>query len=174
MATSKGVAQGYTGVAAVDEKTQIIVDAQAHGTGSEQALLLPVIEAIAPLRHADTVITADAGYHSEANLKALDAQAINAYIPDNGYRQRDERYADQEVYTAKPDPLWNKAKSVKSAKTPKCFKPLDFQLAEDRSHCVCPAGKSLYGNGSNGTINGRVAIKFSGAKQDCVPCLQRE
>jgi hypothetical protein len=44
MATSKGVIQGYTGVAAVDDRHQIIVDAQAHGTGSEQALLMPVVE----------------------------------------------------------------------------------------------------------------------------------
>jgi len=35
MATGKGVIQGYTGVAAVDEKNQIIIEAQAHGTGSE-------------------------------------------------------------------------------------------------------------------------------------------
>ena len=34
MATSKGVIQGYTGVAAVDAQHQIIVEAQAHGTGS--------------------------------------------------------------------------------------------------------------------------------------------
>jgi len=45
MATSKGVIQGYCGVAAVDDAHQIIVEAQAHGTGSEQELLLPVIEA---------------------------------------------------------------------------------------------------------------------------------
>ena len=32
MATSKGVIQGYTGVAAVDSQCQIIVEAQAHGT----------------------------------------------------------------------------------------------------------------------------------------------
>ena len=42
MATGKGVIQGYTGVAAVDEQTQIIVAAQAHGTGSEQELLAPM------------------------------------------------------------------------------------------------------------------------------------
>ena len=48
--------------------------------------------------------------------------------------------------------------------------PADFRLADDRSHCVCPAGKHLYSNGSNCTINGYVALKFSGAKQDCVPC----
>ena len=46
MATDKGVIQGYTGVAAVDGQCQVIVEAQAHGTGSEQALLLPVIEAM--------------------------------------------------------------------------------------------------------------------------------
>ena len=171
MATSKGVVQGYTGVATVDEKTQIIVDAQAHGTGSEQALLLPAIKAVAALRNADTVVTADAGYHSEANLKALAEQEINAYIPDNGYRKRNERYADQCVHTAKPDPLWNKAGQAKKSK---CFKPADFQLADDHSHCVCPAGKRLYRNGSNCTINGYVALKFSGAKQDCVPCERRQ
>jgi hypothetical protein len=171
MATSKGVVQGYTGVATVDEKTQIIVDAEAHGTGSEQGLLLPAIKATATLRNADTVITADAGYHSEANLKALAGEQINAYIPDNGYRKRDERYADQYVHTAKPDPLWNKAGQ---AKKPKCFRSTDFYLADDHSHCVCPAGKRLYSNGSNCTINGYVALKFSGAKQDCVPCERRQ
>jgi hypothetical protein len=171
MATSKGVIQGYTGVATVDEKAQIIVDAQAHGTGSEQELLLPVIAATAPHRNVDTVITADAGYHSQANLKELAQQQIDAYVPDNGYRKRDERYADQTVHTAKPDPLWNKAKPSKQSK---CFKPADFQLAEDRSHCVCPAGKRLYSNGSDCTINGYVAMKFSGAQQDCVPCQRRK
>ena len=171
MATRKGVVQGYTGVAAVDETAQIIVDAQAHGTGSEQELLLPVIKATAAQRNADAVITADAGYHSAANLKALAAQQVNAYVPDNGYRQRDERYADQYVHAAKPDPLWNKAKpSTKS----KGFKSADFQLAEDRSHCICPAGKRLYRNGSDCTIKGYVALKFSGAKQDCVPCERRQ
>ncbi|WP_294251263.1 hypothetical protein [Propionivibrio sp.] len=48
MATSKGVIQGYTGVAAVDAKHQIIIEAQAHGTGSEQALLMPVVAAATP------------------------------------------------------------------------------------------------------------------------------
>ena len=171
MATSKGVVQGYTGVATVDEKTQIIVDAQAHGTGSEQELLLPVIKATAALRNADTVITADAGYHSETNLKALAGQQINAYVPDNGYRKRDERYADQYVHASKPDPLWNKAGQAKKSR---CFKPADFHLADDHTHCICPAGARLYSNGSNCTINGYVALKFSGAKQDCVPCTRRQ
>ena len=170
MATSKGVVQGYTGVATVDEKAQIIVDAQAHGTGSEQELLLPVVEATAALRNDDTVITADAGYNAEDNIKALAEQGIDAYIPDNQYRKRDERYADQSVHTGKPDPLWNKDKTTRHSK---CFRTSDFQMADDHSHCICPAGKRLYGNGSNCTIKGTIAIKFAGSKQDCVPCTRR-
>jgi transposase len=61
MATGKGVIQGYTGVAVVDEKHQIIVDAQAHGVGQEQELLLPLGEAVQALRAEATVLTADAG-----------------------------------------------------------------------------------------------------------------
>ncbi len=170
MATSKGVIQGYTGVAAVDEKTQIIIDAQAHGTGSEQELLAAVVTATGAYRETTTMITADAGYHSEANLKTLAAQQIDAYIPDNGYRQRDARYADQEVHKTKPDPLWDKSKPPK--KTP-CYSVTEFKLAQDRSHCICPAGKRLYSNGSNCTIGGYAAMKFTGAKQDCLPCERR-
>jgi hypothetical protein len=89
MATAKGVIQGYTGVAAVDDRHQIIVEAQAHGTGSEQELLLPVVAATATMRAPHTPVTADAGYHSETNLKALAAQDIPALIADNGMRKRD-------------------------------------------------------------------------------------
>jgi transposase len=80
MATSKGVIQGYTGVAAVDDRHQIIIEAQAHGTGSEQELLIPVVQATAAMRTPDTLITADAGYHSEANITALAAQLTPALI----------------------------------------------------------------------------------------------
>jgi len=171
MATSKGVIQGYTGVVAVDEKAQIIIDAQAHGTGSEQELLIPLVTATQAYRGDTTIIAADAGYHSEANLKALAELQIDACIPDNGYRKRDARYADQDIHKAKPDPLWDKTTQPKKTT---CFTPSDFQLAEDHSHCVCPAGKRLYSNGSNCTFSGgHAAMKFRGAKQDCVPCQRR-
>ena len=58
MATGKGVLQGYTGVAAVDASHQIIVEAQAHGSGSEQELLVPMVDAIADLIAPDTLLTA--------------------------------------------------------------------------------------------------------------------
>ena len=171
MATSKGVIQGYTGVAAVDAKHQIIVEAQAHGTGSEQELLIPVVKAMADIRADDTLITADAGYHSEANLKALDKLEVDALIADNTMRSRDERFAGQDKYKALPDPLHDKGGKPKQTAR---YQPKDFDYDKEQGTCLCPAGKQLYRNGSSCTINGYAAVKFQGAQRDCVPCAQRD
>lgn len=171
MATGKGVIQGYSGVAAVDARHQIIIEAQAHGTGSEQELLLPMVEATAPNRSPDTLITADAGYHSETNLKALAEQNTPALIADNGMRKRDERFKNQKKYKALPDPLYDKTKPPRKART---YRPEDFDYDPEAGTCMCPAGKRLYQNGSNCIHNGYVAVKFQGALRDCVPCTERE
>jgi transposase len=170
MATSKGVIQGYTGVAAVDARHQIIVDAQAHGTGSEQALLMPVVGATAPLCTPDTLITADAGYHSDANLKALAEQNRPALIADNQMRKRDERFKHQGKYKAQPDPLYDKAHPKKAAGH---YLPKDFDYDPQAGTCRCPAGKLLYQNGANCNHNGHLAVKFQGALRDCGPCTLR-
>ena len=171
MATSKGVIQGYTGVAAVDARHQVIIEAQAHGTGSEQELLLPVIHATQPQARADTLYTADAGYHSAANLKALEEAQIAALIADNGMRQRDERFKDQGKHKAKPDPLYDKAHPKKAAKR---YRPQDFTLDPQTGVCTCPAGKTLYRNGTNCRHNDYLATKYTGTLRNCLPCEQRK
>ena len=171
MATSKGVIQGYTGVAAVDARHQIIVEAQAHGTGSEQELLIPVVKAMQGMLTEDTLITADAGYHSEANLKTLDEMDVDALIADNKMRRRDERFADQGKYKALPDPLHDKGGPPSQAAR---YQPRDFDYDLQQGTCFCPAGKQLYGNGSGCTINGYAAVKFQGAQRDCMPCTHRD
>ena len=55
----------------------------------------------------------------------------------------------------------------------KLFQPADFKVAQDCSHCICPAGKRLYRNGGNCNIDGQRAIKFTGAKRDCQNCPLR-
>jgi transposase len=170
MATGKGVIQGYTGVAVVDEKHQIIVDAQAHGVGQEQELLVPTVAAVHSLCTEATVLTADAGYHSEANLQHLAEQGIDAYLPDNGYRKRDPRYAGQDKHRCKPAPLYNKASQPTK---PHLFRPQDFHPAADRSHCICPAGARLYRNGHHRDRKGFVALKFTGRKTACGCCTVR-
>jgi len=171
MATSKGVIQGYTGVAAVDAKHQIIVEAQAHGTGSEQELLIPVVAAMKDVLSPDTLITADAGYHSEANLKELAAQKVEALIADTNMRGRDERFAGQGKYKTLPDPIHDKGGKPRQAAR---YQPSDFDYNPKDRTCICPAGKQLYGNGSDCTINGYAAVKFQGARRDCVPCTHRD
>jgi transposase len=166
MATSKGVIQGYTGVAAVDAQHQIIVAANALGSGSEQEVLLPMIELTQPYRTQDTLITADAGYHSEANLKQLAAQSIPALIADGLMRKRDPRLAAQARHQTKPHPLHDKRPPKPDGK----FQPKDFDYDPIAQTCICPAGQSLYSSGSHCTTNGRTHHKFQGSQRICGPC----
>jgi hypothetical protein len=169
MATQKGVIQGYTAVAAVDERAQIIVAAHALGSGSEQAVLLPMVDQTRALRTDETIITADAGYHSEENLRGLCERAVPALIADGLMRKRDPRFADQARHTVKPDPLYDKT----AKKTIIKFRPKDFTFDPIAVTCICPAGKKLYSTGSACVIKGRKYHKFRGAKRDCTPCELR-
>ena len=170
MATSKGVLQGYTAVAAVDSKAQIIVAAQAHGSGSEQSVLLPMVQSTEAMRTEQTMVTADAGYHGEQNLQELYERGVPALIADNLMRRRDERFKDQTKYRGLPDPLWDKTAKPRDGK----FTPADFQYDPKTNRCICPAGNKLYSTGRHCTTSGRVHHKFQGAKRDCVPCPLRD
>ena len=170
MATDKGVIQGYCGVAAVDAKAQVIVEAAAFGTGSEQEVLLPVVDACKPLLNADTEITADAGYHSEDNLRGLAERGVTALIADNGMRQRDARFADQARHRDKPDPLHDKSTRKRRSGL---FDADDFRIAADHSHATCPAGQRLYRNGKDCTIGGYRATKFRAPASACTACSLR-
>lgn len=170
LATDKGVIQGYCGVAVVDARHQVIVEASAHGTGAEQELLLPVLDACAGQRTATTLITADAGYHSEANLVALAEKHIDALIADNAMRRRDERFAEQDKHLAKPDPLHDKTRQPTK---PRLFGSEDFIIAPDQSYAICPAGKRLHRNGKDCTIGGYAAIKFRAPEAACQGCPLR-
>ncbi len=170
MATGKGVIQGYTGVAAVDARHQIIVEAQAHGTGSEQELLLPVVEAMRRMMTDQSLVTADAGYHSEANLKQLATMPFDALIADNQMRRRDARFATQERHKDTPPVLHDKSATTT---TTIVYQPHDFTYDATARTCVCPAGKSLYRKGSAIVTNGYVGAQFQGTLRDCLPCARR-
>ena len=171
MATSKGVIQGYTAVAAVDSAHQVIVAAVAHGSGSEQSTLVPTVGLTDALRKPETLITADAGYHSESNLKELHDRGIPALVADNLMRRRDERFVNQDKYKALPDPLANKGAPPK---TTKLFGPRDFIHDLANNTCICPAGEHLYSNGSHCVTKGRISHKFTGTQRGCGSCLLRD
>jgi transposase len=170
MATSKGVIQGYTAVAAVDAKHQVIVEAQAHGTGSEQELLLPMVEGMKDVIKETSLLTVDSGYHSEKNLQALEASGIDALIADNGMRKRDERFATQSRHQLRPDPLHDK-----SATKPRdaLYEPSDFTYDPEARTCICPAGKPLTRSGTHQDKKGYTGDQFRGSIKDCKHCPLR-
>jgi transposase len=177
MPTSKGVVQGYTGVALADGKHQVILEAQAFGEGQEHGVLEPMLEAtresFSDLNLSSDVLkeaklTADAGYSSEANAKYLFDNGIDAYIADTNFRKRDPRFKDAERHkpTREDEPFAKPRRDIK-------FQPKDFQLAEDRSHAICPAGKRLYKSGRHLDLQGLQTINFRAPLSACRGCPLR-
>lgn len=169
MATSKGVIQGYAAQAAVDSSNQIIVAADVVGSGSEQAMLLPMIEQAALYCTGNTVVTADAGYHSDANIQQLKEKNISALIADNQMRKRDERFKDQDKHKNKPDPLFDKS-TTEQSKATKRFSPKDFHF-NDQHTATCPAGKVMTGSGTTyTTARGLQYQNYIARAADCNIC----
>jgi transposase len=178
IATSKGVIQGYVGVASVDRKHQVIVGAEAYGQGHETDLLVPAVEtikvnlsSIGEPEVLDTAqLVADSGYHTEKNMEYLFSKNIDGYVADKHFRKRDPRFITQERYKDLPD-YYGSTRNGKK----RLFRSSDFIFADDLSHAICPAGKRLYRSGSNAKVKDYTAYKFKGAKRDCLNCnLRRE
>lgn len=171
MATSKGVIQGYAAQAAVDASHQVIVAADVIGSGSEQAMLLPMIRQAQALADECTVMTADAGFHSHDNMRALYEAGIPALVADGQMRKRDERFARQQRHRDKPDPLHDKTKLQEQPI--RLFRPADFVVDSENNRLICPAGQTLYSSGSRCRINGRLAHKYKGTQAGCGGCTLR-
>jgi transposase len=172
MKTSKGVIQGYTGVAVVDAKTQVVVGAEAFGEGQEHALLIPVLEqareAFRELKGEGdllrgAIVSADAGFCAEANLAYLEQRGVDGYIADTLFRKRDARFADAARH-----------KPARPANPNRRFGPEDFRFDPATKDCICPAGKPLYSSGQHNRPDGYRALIFQGAKRDCGPCRLRD
>jgi transposase len=179
MKTSHGVIQGYDGVAMVDSKHQVIVHAEAFGAAQEHDLLIPMIEGARENFEAignkedifkKAKVTADSGFHTEANMKEVMEQGIDAYIADTQFRKRDPRFSEVDKYKER----FRKERAEYYGVVDLYRPHRDFTMSEDKSHCICPAGKRLYRNGGNVVVNGQRAIKFHGRKTDCRICELRE
>ena len=170
MKSSHGVIQGYDGVAAVDQKHQVIVHAEAFGQPQEHELLEPMIEgtrenfaAIGEKRDIfeQAQLTADAGFHTEKNMQMLFEEQIDGYVADILFRKRDPRFKTADRHKPNKD------------KPSDHFTPKDFVYHSTSLTCICPAGKRLYLKQRRVVIRGYQAVCFMGAKRDCGPCALR-
>jgi transposase len=176
MKTSHGVIQGYTGVAAVDSKHQVVIAAEAFGTGQEHGLLEPMIESVREAFNGETVkegdeilkeakVLADSGYHSGDTLDYLEDEQIDAYVADKNFRARDPRFATASRHKAKEPP------KPKTAKT--LFTAEDFTADIEKQTCICPAGKSMWLKCARARINNHEFMQFQGHQADCDSCRLR-
>ena len=181
MKTSKGTIQGYTGVAAVDKKHQVIVDAQAFGAGQEHHALVPVLESVVKRFkslelsnniYADgTIVTADTGFSNEANIQYLHDNHIDGYIPDHRFRQRDVRFAKQQS-------KYGKSRQVTKQSDPlhaiSIIPASEFTFDPVKLTCVCPAGQQISYQGSRTTRSGLRKAYFVGRLLQCRHCKIKE
>jgi hypothetical protein len=176
MTTSKGTIQGYNGVATVDSKHQVIIDAQAFGEGQEHHTLRPVLEAVeerferlgiheAILDYQDgAIITADTGFANESNMQYLYEKDVDAYIPDNQFRSRDPAYQDQKNTHGK------RHQDTKKPDHKDIIPASEFQFDPIGMTCVCPAGNELSFRGERDTIDGTPKAYFEGKLLQCRNC----
>lgn len=173
MTTSKGTIQGYNGIAAVDKKHQIIVEAQAFGEGQEHHALQPVLESLKE-RYQRTgisedvfasgiVVTADTGYANEANNAYVKEAGINAYIPDHQFRSRDLKFKHQKTKHGKRHQ--NKVKGIKAV-----IPASEFAFDARKKTCMCPAGKTMWLKHEATHGAGRSKLCFEGKLTDCRHC----
>jgi transposase len=102
MKTGQGFQQCYNAQIAVDGDAQIIVAADVTQCAADHDALLPMVEAAQANTdtHAGAVL-ADAGYKSEKNFLALEAQDLQAYIPLGREDGKKPKQIDAELVATK-------------------------------------------------------------------------
>jgi len=173
MHTNKGTIQGYNGVAAVDKKHQIVIDAQIFGASQEQHTLAPILEGIKEryqrtgisenILEDQVIITADTGFSSDANNEYLRSENINAYIPDNQFRSRDPKFKQQKIKYGKRHQ--DTVKGVKAV-----IPASEFIFNLKKKTCRCPAGNEMWLKNETTQGTSRIQLYFEGKLTDCRHC----
>ena len=173
MYSGHGTVQGYNAQALVDSKQQVIVHGEAIGKGLDNDNLAPVVDGAKKNlerigKGSDyfegKILTADSSYHSVTNLAKCNAEKLDAYIPDNKFRNRDKRFATRVGYRPRS----------------KKFTFADFKYDRDKNQYICPNGKRLKPLGKTGRHKGKLLKRYVSNETDCrrcdlrVRCLQNK
>jgi hypothetical protein len=179
--TSHGVIQGYNAQALVDDKHQIIVNAEAMGNGQDHDNLKPMLEGAQQNMQAigkaedyfeGKQLSADCNYHNKDNLAICEAEGINAYIPDPQFRKRDVRFAEQDRFKDGLNPR-KRPKKETVARSDK-FTIDDFTYDEHNKSYVCPHEKVLKRNAHAHRIRNFIYDIYRARESDCATCPFRQ
>lgn len=164
MKTSHGTIQGYNGQALVDGKHQVVVHAEAFGSGQDNQHLAPMIdgakENIKKIGQSgdyfeNKILTADSNYHNQNTLKKCREEKLDAYIPDLKFRTRDARFATR--------PRSTPQKSEK-------YILEDFRYDEVKDQYICPNGKTLKLNIKKHILDRNIYRRYLADEKDCKQC----
>ncbi len=115
----------------------------------------------------EAVFTADTGFHSKEALEFIEDNEIDAYIPDNQFRQRDPRFDTADRHKKPVD----RKGTVKKAKY---FKAQEFTRDGENENLICPEGKALRIRCRNyKNKKGHIGITYVSDKEDCCCCPQK-
>jgi transposase len=164
MMTSHGIIQGYNAQALVDKEHQVILHAEAFGSGQDNQHLAPMVDgAKANLEEIgqsadyfeDKIFTADTNYHNQSTLEKCQQEKLDAYIPDLKFRTRDKRFATQGRYQSKKG---------------KKFVLQDFKYNKAGDQYICPNGKILQLNVKRHISDRNIYRRYMADAKDCSQC----
>ena len=114
-------------------------------------------------------MTADTGFANEANMQYLHDNQINGYIPDNQFRSRDPKFADQKAKYGK------RHQSKKKPHQSIDLIPSNaFGFDPVAMTCICPAGETLSYQGSRKDDIGNLKAFFGGKLSQCRHCDKKQ
>jgi len=163
MVSIHGTIQGYNGQALVDDKHQVVIQAEVFGQGQDHHHVPPLIDGakanMTAIGHDENyfkgaILTADALYHGPSNLVKCEAEGIDAYIPDKDYRKR------------APGSKTNQRGGAWDIKR---FRLKDFKHSKDRAVYSCPQGKALKFL-TKVTYDGIIYRQYATDAGDCMRC----
>jgi transposase len=164
MVSSHGPVQGYNGQALVDSKHQVIVHAEAFGSGDDSDLIPPMLDGAKENMQAigesedyfaGKIFTADSNYHSPTNLKKCEEESVDAYIPDRRFNKRTSKAVSKKKY--RPGDT-------------KIFSLADFQYNEHNDEYICPKKSVLRLRARKVIVDGVIYRRYSAEKKDCKDC----
>jgi len=164
MFSPHGPIQGYNAQALVDNKRQVIVNAEAFGDAQDHYLIPPMLdgakENIKAIGGSEDyfkgkVLTADSNYHDPSNLKKCDEEKVDAYIPDKRFRKRDPRFHREKLQI--------RGKVGR-------FNLKDFEYNQDTDEYHCPGGKVLKLRAKRAVVDGVIYKRYWTDRGECRGC----
>ena len=138
---------------------------------------MPVVNAVQSLRATLTLITADAGYHSEANLQQRAALPVPALIADSEMRRRDARFAPHARHLSLPNPLTINRKQHQYRN--RTSRRMSSSTTLTRAHAPVPQGSRSIAKGARTSpritsanifmARNVIACRARGARSACGP-----